>query len=91
MQVQFAEFSKECAGLWKDMSGDDKAKYVKQAEGRPQALPARDGLLQPSWWRWSCSEEKEEEERPKNAEKINVGAARRHWGVAYRHALWLHF
>jgi len=32
MQVQFAEFSKECAGLWKDMSGDDKAKYVKQAE-----------------------------------------------------------
>lgn len=33
MQIHFSSFSKECASLWKDMDEDDKAKYVKQAEG----------------------------------------------------------
>lgn len=31
--VQFTQFSKECAELWRNMTDGEKAKYAKQAEG----------------------------------------------------------
>lgn len=32
LNVNFTEFSRECASLWKDLSDVQKAKYVKSAE-----------------------------------------------------------